>query len=151
MVFSAHHNSLPPYAGDVNANEAWEALKNIPEAELIDVRTEAEWNTIGTPDISTLNKAVIKCAWRLSPDMRMNTAFESTILAQVPDRSTPLYLLCKVGGRSMEAALALTAYGYTHCYNIVGGAEGKTPSGFSGPSLDGWKARNLPWNTQAHA
>lgn len=152
MTYSAHHNPLPPYAGDVTANEAWEALKNIPDAKLIDVRTEAEWTQVGMPDISSLNKAVIKCSWKLLPDMRLNGAFESSVMAEVSDCAAPLYFLCKAGGRSMEAAIALTALGYTKCYNIIGGAEAKTPSGYTGLAINGWKASNLPWlNTQTQA
>lgn len=40
------------------------------------------------------------------------------------DRSTPILLVCKSGGRSGRAAGALAAMGFPHLYNLAGGMMG---------------------------
>ena len=37
---------------DVAPQKVWEELHDNPQAELCDVRTEAEWNFVGLPDLS---------------------------------------------------------------------------------------------------
>jgi len=44
----------PEYAGDIGSVEAWEMMAQNPLAQLIDVRTVAEWNFVGLPDLSSL-------------------------------------------------------------------------------------------------
>ena len=41
------------YAGDVTPTKAWEMLKSEPGTVLIDVRTDAEFNYVGRPDLSS--------------------------------------------------------------------------------------------------
>ena len=40
------------YAGNISPKDAWELLKGDPKAQLVDVRTAAEWNFVGVPDLS---------------------------------------------------------------------------------------------------
>ena len=44
-------SSLPPseYAGDLATDAAWTMLKDNPAAQLVDVRTTAEWSFVGVP------------------------------------------------------------------------------------------------------
>ena len=42
------------YAGDVSPKTAWKILSENKDAILIDVRTRAEWNYVGLPDLATL-------------------------------------------------------------------------------------------------
>jgi rhodanese-related sulfurtransferase len=51
-------SSSPDYAGDISAVEAWDKLKADPGAQLVDVRTVAEWNFVGLPDLSYLGRQV---------------------------------------------------------------------------------------------
>ena len=44
------------YAGDVAPKTAWKILTERPEAVLIDVRTRAEWNFVGVPDLAGVGK-----------------------------------------------------------------------------------------------
>ena len=39
--------------------KAWAALAADPSAHLVDVRTVAEWNFVGLPDLGTLGKRVL--------------------------------------------------------------------------------------------
>ena len=41
----------------------------------------------------------------------------------VADRATPIVLICQMGGRSMEAARALEAAGYTRLASVAGGTR----------------------------
>ena len=52
------HPSSSPYAGDISATEAWARLQADPRAQLVDVRTMAEWNFVGPPDLSALGRQV---------------------------------------------------------------------------------------------
>ena len=40
------------YAGDVSPATAWRMLSELPDAILVDVRTAAEWNFVGFPDLA---------------------------------------------------------------------------------------------------
>ena len=51
------------YAGDVTPQQAWDLLRDRPDAVLVDVRTEQEWQTIGVPDISELSRPVHFGEW----------------------------------------------------------------------------------------
>ncbi len=37
----------------------WEALQNESKAQLVDVRTDAEWNFVGLADLSSVGKHVV--------------------------------------------------------------------------------------------
>lgn len=41
------------YAGDLTPEQAWELLRENPDAVLVDVRTDAEWKYVGVPDVSS--------------------------------------------------------------------------------------------------
>jgi rhodanese-related sulfurtransferase len=57
----------------------------------------------------------------------------------------PIYLLCRSGQRSRAAAIALTAQGFEHCYNVAGGFEGNPNGGGHRGTDGGWKVDALPW------
>jgi len=45
------------YAGDVAPTTAWKILSEHKDAVLIDVRTRAEWNYVGLPDLEKLRRS----------------------------------------------------------------------------------------------
>ena len=51
--------SLPSggYAGDLSPKESWDLLSKEAEGQLVDVRTEAEWNFVGVPDLEPAQAA----------------------------------------------------------------------------------------------
>lgn len=51
------------FQGDVDSPVAWQALEEDPEAVLIDVRSAAEWEFVGVPDLSRLGR-VRWSGWR---------------------------------------------------------------------------------------
>lgn len=138
--------STSGFLGDVSPTEAWAALTCDVAAQLVDVRTHAEWVFAGMPDLASLSRQVVAISWKLYPAMERNPEFLNQLKKAVPDLSTPLYFLCKTGGRSTDAAIAAAEAGYTHCTNIAGGFEGELNSSNQRGKLSGWKAAGLPWN-----
>lgn len=124
------------YAGDVSVTDAFAVLRQEADAVLVDVRTPEEWLNVGVPDLASLGKTPVNLSWRISPTMQVNPAFMQDFARHVQKLDTPVFMLCKVGGRSQEAAIAAAQAGYTRCYNIAGG--------FEHPQA-GWKANHLPW------
>ena len=133
------------YAGEIGVAELWSALESAPDAVLVDVRTQAEWNFVGVPELSELDKAPVFVEWQAYPTMEINPAFVETVEAAVADRDAPVFLLCRSGARSRAAAIALTAAGYRSCYNITEGFEGPPDAERHRGSTAGWKAQGLPW------
>ncbi len=145
----ATHQSSSDYAGDLGAAEAWEALKSDPKAQLVDVRTTAEWSFVGLPDLSSLGRAVHCVEWQSFPSMAGNPAFvedaANAVLAAGARKDTPVLFLCRSGARSRSAAIAMTRAGFTRAYNVAGGFEGDLDPERHRGRTNGWKAQGLPW------
>ena len=133
------------YAGDISVSETWETLENNPQAVLIDVRTSAEWNFVGLPDLSALGKTVQTISWQVFPDMAVNENFVAQVASIAPAKNAPLLFLCRSGVRSKGAAIALTGAGYSACHNIIDGFEGGLDADKHRGRVGGWKAAGLPW------
>lgn len=134
------------YAGDVSPAEAWEVLEKDPKAQLVDVRTTAEWNYVGLPDLASLEREPVLVEWQSFPSMKVNPAFVSdTERATSVPKDTPLFFLCRSGVRSRAAAVAMTAAGYSRAYNVAGGFEGDADAERHRGNRNGWKASGLPW------
>lgn len=130
------------YAGDVGSQQAWDILADDVSATLVDVRTAPEWGFVGVPDLSALGRKPLFVSWQLYPDMKQNADFDAGLAAL--DRHAPIFFLCRSGARSRAAAIAMTAAGYSNCWNVAGGFEGDLDAnGRRGPG--GWKAAGLPW------
>jgi rhodanese-related sulfurtransferase len=134
-----------PAAIDVTPDEAWDVLKTDPSAQLIDVRTPPEWAFVGVPRLSMLNKRLHTIAWRVFPSFEVNNGFLEQATAAISEKSAPIFFLCRTGGRSLDAAMALRNAGYSACFNIAGGFEGDLDSNGHRGVTSGWKAANLPW------
>ena len=133
------------YAGDISATEAWERLKGDPKAQLLDVRTVAEWNFVGLPDLSSLGRRVHCVEWQGFPTGSQNHGFVVEAGQALDDPKAPVLLICRSGARSRAAAIALTAAGFTQAFNIAGGFEGDADAQGHRGNINGWKAADLPW------
>jgi len=138
-------SSSLPYAGDISAEEAWEKLAGNPGAQLVDVRTLAEWNFVGVPDLSSLGRQVHCIEWQQFPTGMRNPGFVAEATKVLGDKGVPVMLLCRSGARSRAAAIALTEAGYAQAFNVAGGFEGDVDGEGHRGNQDGWKAANLPW------
>lgn len=137
---------------EVGPLQAWDGLKAAADAVLVDVRTKAEWSFVGVPDLAPLNKAPVLVEWATLPGMQPNGNFIEGLMTQL-DGSAPseIYFLCRSGARSMAAARAIAA-AFEHretpvrCINVAEGFEGDLDQSRHRGTINGWKARGLPWN-----
>lgn len=99
---------------EISPSDAWQRMRD-DGAALIDVREEHEWsvgrpaNSLGLP--------------------RSHVEFQ--IERAVPDRNTPVLLICAAGARSLLVAEALQRLGYADVASVAGG-------------YSSWQAQGLP-------
>lgn len=131
--------------------DALAAIAEDPDTVLVDVRTRAEWNFTGMPDLSPLGRDVIAVEWTSFPSMAPNPRFFEEVVEQsggrLPGR---LFFICRSGARSMAAARLIAAEAQArgqavHCTNIAEGFEGDLDGEGHRGSTNGWKVRGLPW------
>ena len=136
------------YAGDLTPKEAWERLASDSKAMLVDCRTLPEWMFVGVPDLRPLDKKPIFAAWQIFPAMQPNPAFAEQVKAGGAKEDTPLLFICRSGNRSKAAAMALTALGFSQCYNVSEGFEGGSDEHGHRGAKGGWKVAGLPWTQE---
>lgn len=83
----------------------YEILLNDPSAQLVDVRTKDEFA------VSHLKDAQNICV--TDNDFKQKVAYL--------DRSKPVYVYCKKGGRSAQASKILKQMGFTKIFDLQGG------------------------------
>jgi rhodanese-related sulfurtransferase len=98
---------------EVSVAETRERLSANPNAKLIDVREDHEWDAAHAAGAIHLGKGII----------------ERDIETTVPDPSTELILYCGGGYRSALAADVLQKMGYTNVYSMAGGWKAWKESG----------------------
>lgn len=137
------------YAGDLFATNAYGLLANDSVSALIDVRTEAEWAYVGTPDLQALGKTPLYLEWQSYPSMQVDPHFAVRLARMLEtadvERGASLMFLCRSGARSRHAAIAMTTAGWGPCFNISDGFEGPLDPLHHRSVIGGWKAANLPW------
>ncbi|MCQ8782998.1 rhodanese-like domain-containing protein [Mangrovibrevibacter kandeliae] len=137
------------YQGDVTVGECWSHLQSDADAFLVDVRTTAEWDAIGVPDLSSIGRSPLFIEWQTYPTMAIDPDFveklEAEIAAAGGSKASRLMFLCRSGSRSMGSAAAMTAAGYADSYNILGGFEGPPDATGQRGTVAGWQAEGLPW------
>ena len=127
-----------PYSGALLPQEAFELWKTLPGAQLVDVRTRAEWDWVGRIP------AAVEIEWLSYPDNRPNSGFVQQLQQKV-DAGAPVLFICRSGGRSHNAAMLAMQAGYANCYNVLEGFEGdRDPQGHRN-TVGGWRAAGLPW------
>ncbi|MEU0507395.1 rhodanese-like domain-containing protein [Nocardia sp. NPDC004278] len=133
------------YAGDITPQQAWELLRDNPEAVLVDVRTEAEWRFVGVPDTSSIDRPTVLIEWVDTSGAR-NGEFVAQLTSALEGRdpAAPVVFLCRSGQRSIGAAVAATGVGIEPSYNVLEGFEGPIDE-FGHRGGSGWRALGLPW------
>ena len=130
---------------NISPRQTWDALRNEPHARLVDVRTAPEWNHIGVPDLTEAGKEPVLISWQVAPTMQINGAFLDELKKAGLTAEDHIYFLCRSGVRSLAAAAAARAAGFTHVYNIEGGFEGPPDGTGQRGHVAGWQADELPW------
>jgi len=87
---------------DINAGV--EEFRNTPDSVLLDVRTEEEYILGHIPDSLLLPLGDLA----------------DTVEAEIPEKSTPVFVHCRTGGRSAQAAEILRELGYTKVADLGG-------------------------------
>ena len=125
-----------PYAGALLPAEAHALMRE--GAKLVDVRTEAELQYVGSvPGSETIE-------WNTYPEGTRNPNFIKQ-LEDAVSKDTPVMFLCRSGVRSHHAAVAAMQAGWKTAYNVLEGFEGdKDAEGHRG-KLGGWRKAGLPW------
>lgn len=127
-----------PYSGEVTPSEAWALLQAMPNAKLVDVRTQAEWQWVGVVPGAQLIE------WKSYPGMASNPNFMAQLKAAIDSESVVLFL-CRSGARSHDAAALAAQHGFTAAMNILEGFEGDKDAASHRGSKNGWQAAGLPW------
>ncbi len=130
---------------NVAPRDVWHALRTDPEAQMVDVRTDAEWNFVGLADLSEAGKTPALIPWQVFPSMQVNGGFTDQMKQAGLSPTNKIYFLCRSGARSQAAAQAAIAAGYPHSFNISDGFEGPPDASGHRGYVSGWKASDLPW------
>jgi len=124
---------------NLNPKQSWALLQENSAAVMVDVRTAIEHSFVGCPPNA------INIAWKEFPAMQANEQFIAQVEEKVTDKNAPVLLLCRSGVRSVAAANALEAAGFTRLINIVEGFEGALDDDKHRGNIDGWRFHGLPW------
>ena len=106
-------NDAKSRISEVTVAETRDRLKENPEAKLIDVREDKEWDAAHAAGSIHLGKGII----------------ERDIETTAPDKAAELILYCGGGYRSALAADVLQTMGYTNVYSMAGGWKAWKESG----------------------
>src|SRR5271155_3802688 len=123
---------------NVSPNTAWAALETDADAQLIDCRTDAEWQYVGIPDLRRAGKQAVLVSWQYFPSGNVNAAFVDEMRDAGLEPRQKLYFLCRSGVRSMAAAQAAQAEGFAQVFNIAEGFEGPHDSEGHRGAVSGW-------------
>ena len=137
---------------ELDVTGVWDRLKLDSSAQLIDVRTRAEWTFVGVADLSVLKREPLLIEWQTYPTNKPDPGFAAALDAELSGRglgkATNLYFICRSGARSLSAARSMAALGYSHCHNVRDGFEGPInpdPARRHRGETAGWKFARLPW------
>jgi rhodanese-related sulfurtransferase len=126
----------------VEVETTWQSLVSRPGAQLIDVRTRAEWTYVGIPDLGPIGKRAVLVEWQTFPDQTVDPRFVERLASELralgAQLNDDLFFICRSGRRSLAA-------GYRACHNVAGGFEGPLEDDRHRGSVGGWKAAGLPW------
>ena len=119
----------------IKSSEIKKLLADNKNVELLDVRTQDEWDNIGRPDGENLGLKTHFVTIVRSPDPSANKEFIEEV-KKVIDINKELLVMCKAGGRSMVASQLLSQE-KINCINVSDGFEGNGED-------PGWKNEGLP-------
>lgn len=128
-----------PYEGAVTPTEAHAIWKSVPGAQLVDVRTRAEWDWVGRIP------GAVEIELLTYPGSRPNPQFVDMIEAKL-DKSSPVLFICRSGGRSHNAAMLASEAGFERAFNVLEGFEGDKDAAGHRSTVGGWRKAGLPWS-----
>ena len=129
---------------DIVPKQAWDMLVADPRAQLVDVRTEEEWQHIGLPNLEEAGKQVHRVTWQ-DRSGAVNPGFVEQLRQAGLRGDHTLLFLCRSGVRSLAAADAAQQAGFSASFNVADGFEGPPDARGRRGLLAGWQADGLPW------
>jgi rhodanese-related sulfurtransferase len=119
----------------IKSSEIKNFLSTNKNVELLDVRTQNEWDNVGRPDGKNLGLKTHFVTIVRSSDPSLNKDFIEEVKKKI-DSNKQLLIICKSGGRSMIASQLLSQESII-CINVSDGFEGNGENA-------GWKNEGLP-------
>ena len=119
----------------IKSSEIKNFLNDNKNTELLDVRTQDEWDNVGRPDGENLGLKTHFITIVRSPDPAANKEFIEEV-KKIIGPNKDLLVMCKAGGRSMMASQLLSQE-KINCINVSDGFEGNGED-------PGWKNEGLP-------
>ena len=101
-------NEARPYIKEITVEQARERLASNPQAVLMDVREDHEWNKGHAAQAVHLGKGVL----------------ERDLEQMVPDPDREVIMYCGGGYRSVLTAEVAQKMGYRNVYSLIGGYKG---------------------------
>src|SRR6266446_6980191 len=101
-------NEARPGVKEITIEEAREKLAKNPQAMLLDVREDHEWNAGHAAEAVHLGKGIL----------------ERDLEQMVPDSDLEIIMYCGGGYRSVLTAAVATKMGYRNVYSLIGGYKG---------------------------
>ncbi len=98
-------NEERPYVKEITVEQARERLARNPEAVLLDVREDREWQQAHPSQAVHLGKGIL----------------ERDLEQVFPDKDREILMFCGGGYRSVLTASAAKKMGYSNVYSIMGG------------------------------
>lgn len=134
-----HAAQEPPQGVDSRA--AYEmVLKDLDNTFVVDVRTRAEYEFVGHPD---LPNGAPNIPIRFYPGWKANERFVDDVAARF-NKDQILITMCRSGVRAKKAAQLLREAGFKKVYYMTDSFEGaKDAKGHR--TVNGWKVNGLPY------
>ena len=101
-------NEAKPYVKEITVEQARERLAQNPQAVLIDVREDREWEKDHAAEAVHLGKGIL----------------ERDLEQTVPDQNREIIMYCGGGYRSVLTAQVAQKMGYRNVYSLMGGYKG---------------------------
>ena len=118
FLFISCHGQTSKAIQTIDAKSFAERLKTNENPQLLDVRTPEEYRTEHIGNAVNVN-------WNGNDFVTKATTY---------DKSKPIFVYCKVGGRSTQAAAKLAELGFKEIYNLDGGIMKWNAAGNGKPS-----------------
>lgn len=129
------------------------------KALFVDVRTAAEVEYVGSPDMVDANISYMvddystwddkKSRFVMTPNSGFLTKISDAMAKAGLNKNSEVIVICRSGDRSARAADLLSNAGYTKVYSVVDGIEGdmaKEGDNKGKRMVNGWKNAGLPWS-----
>lgn len=132
---------------EITPVEAWDILQSSTNAVVLDVRSTMEFHYVGHPPGAVLVPLKEPPDWEIDPEFvdRVRKVLQGKCGEGARAEDLTILSLCRSGQRSLTAAELLADAGFTQVYNIKEGFEGDRDDKNHRNTINGWRARQLPW------